>query len=380
MIKILFMIPNLSDGGAEKVLRNLVNNLDQSKFEITVQTINEDDADKYLAKGIHYKAINRCKTKIGKKIFNLWYRFTTEFGLTYPLYIKDDYDIEVAYLECGATKILASSTNKKAVKLAWVHCDFSKRDGFAEYSKKMAKYYGSYDKVVCVSEDVKKSFHSLYGVHVSSIVLHNVIEEDVIYLKSKERINLNVDESAKKLVAVGRLAKEKNYSNLIETCYKLKKDGYNFKLFILGEGPERESLQKLISERHLENRVELLGFNDNPYPYIKASDFVVCSSLYEGISTVVIEGLILGKTIITTPCSGMQELLGNSQYGVIAQDTPDGLYQSIRRIFDSPELEKHYVEEAKKRGKDFHKNKVIKETSEFFLSELSKKRDVVLEK
>lgn len=380
MIKILFLIPNLSDGGAEKVLRNLVNNLDQSKFDITVQTIDEDDADKYLAKGIRYKAINRCKTKIGKKIFNLWFRFTAEFGLTYPLYIKDDYDIEVAYLECGATKILASSTNKKAVKLAWVHCDLTKKERYADSVPKTKKYYDSYDKVVCVSEDVRKSFYKLYGADVQSAVLHNVIDEDEIFAKAEEKIDFNICESGKTLVAVGRLTWQKNFERLIKTCYKLNIDGYNFKLFILGEGPERENLERLISDRHLEDIVKLVGFKDNPYPYIKAADFVICSSRYEGISTVATEGLILGKPVITTPCTGMKELLGDSQYGVIAQDTPDGLYQSIRRIFDSPELEKHYVEEAKKRGKDFHKNKVIKETSEFFLSELSKKRDVVLEK
>ena len=380
MIKILFMIPNLSDGGAEKVLRNLVNNLDQSKFEITVQTINEDDADKYLAKGIRYKAINRCKTKIGKKIFNLWFRFTAEIGLTYPLYIKDDYDIEVAYLECGATKILASSTNKKAVKLAWVHCDLTKKERYADSVPKTKKYYDSYDKVVCVSEDVKKSFHSLYGDNIPSVVLHNVIDEDEIFLKAEEKINLNSDVALKTFVAIGRLTWQKNFTHLIETCHKLNKSGYNFKLFILGDGPDRESLQKLISERHLENSVELLGFKDNPYPYIKASDFVVCSSRYEGISTVILESLILSTPVITTPCTGMKEIFGDFQCGMIAEDSTDGLYKCMCKVFDFPKLQNQYKIDATLRGKDFYKNKVIKETSEFFLSELSKKRDVVLEK
>lgn len=374
MLKILFLIPSLSSGGAEKVLRNLVNNLDQSKFDITVQTIDADDADKYLAKGIHYKAINRCKTKIGKKNFDLWFRFTAEFGLTYPLYIKDDYDIEVAYLECGATKVLASSTNKKAVKLAWVHCDLTKKEGLSNRISKMAKYYDSYDKVVCVSEDVRKSFYKLYGADVQSAVLHNVIDEDEIFAKAEEKIDFNICESGKTLVAVGRLTWQKNFERLIETCYKLNIDGYNFKLFILGEGPERENLERLISDRHLEDIVKLLGFKNNPYPYIKAADFVICSSRYEGISTVAIEGLILGKPVITTPCTGMKELFGDSQCGMIAQDTPDGLYQSIRRIFDSPELEKQYVAEAKKRGKEFFKHNIIEETSNFFMNQLSEKK------
>ena len=373
MIKILFVIPGLSAGGAEKVLRNLVNNLDQSKFDITVQTIDKEDADKYLTSGIHYKAINRCKSKIGKKIFNLWFRFCAEFGLAYPLFIKDDYDIEIAYLECGATKIIASSTNKKALKLAWVHCDLTKKEGFSGSASKTKKYYNSYDKVVCVSQDVRKSFQSLYGKDIQSEVLHNVIDEDEIFAKAEEKIDVNTNESEKVLVAVGRLAWEKNFVHLIETCYKLNKEGYKFKLFILGEGPERENLEKLISERHLENIVELVGFKDNPYPYMKAADFIVCSSRYEGISTVVTEGLILGKPIITTPCSGMRELFGDYQCGIIAEDSSDGLYECFRKIFDSSELEKHYAEEAEKRGEFFSKKKVIEETSKFFITELSEK-------
>ena len=114
MTKILFFIDTVTGGGAEKVLRTLVNNMDQKKFEITVQTIDEADPAVYLVPGIRYKAINRCKSGLGKKLFSYWVRLCAELKWLYPLYIRDDYDIEVAYLECGPTKILAGSTNKKA--------------------------------------------------------------------------------------------------------------------------------------------------------------------------------------------------------------------------------------------------------------------------
>ena len=136
MIKILFFIDTLAGGGAEKVLRTLVNNMDQSKFSITVQTLEEVNPHEYLVPGIRYKAINRCKTAFGKKLFHFWIRLCAELKWLYPLYIRDDYDIEVAYLECGPTKILAGSTNKKALKLAWVHCDLIKKEGIAAQAEK----------------------------------------------------------------------------------------------------------------------------------------------------------------------------------------------------------------------------------------------------
>ena len=111
MINILFFIDTLTGGGAEKVLRTLVNNMDQSEFRITVQTLEEVDSQEYLVPRIRYKAINRSKTAWGKRLVHFWLRVCAELNWLFPLYIKDDFDIEVAYLECGPTKFLAGSTN-----------------------------------------------------------------------------------------------------------------------------------------------------------------------------------------------------------------------------------------------------------------------------
>lgn len=368
MIKILFFIPRLSEGGAEKVLRNLVNNMDQSKFDITVQTVDDCDHKKYLSDGIHYKSINRCKTKFGKKLMNYWYRFCTEFKLTYPLYIKDDYDIEVAYLECGATKVMAASTNKNALKLAWVHCDLQKK-GITD--DRYGRYYSEFDKVVCVSQDVKKSFDKLFGEYAESVVLYNVIDEDEILKKASDTVEWNCKPEQKRLLAVGRLTKQKNFAYLIDVCGKLRDDGYKFHLNILGDGPEKENLEQKIKKLNLQRFVELKGFTDNPYPWIKSAEIILCSSIYEGISTVIQESLILGKAVVTAPCTGMKELLGDSDYGLITDDTEDGLYKGIRTIIDSPELEKKYADVARNRGYDFYKEKVITETEDFFMSRLS---------
>lgn len=374
MIKVLFFIPGLSEGGAEKVLCNLVNNMDQSKFDITVQTVYKFEPKKYLADGIKYKSIIKCKTQIGRKIMDYWYRFCTEFKLTYPLYIKDNYDIEVAYLECGATKAMAASTNKRALKLAWVHCDLKRKGVTAE---KIGKYYSKYDKVVCVSKDVKKSFDEIYGLYAESVVLYNIIDEDEIFKKaSAETVKWGNKPGQKKLLAVGRLTKQKNFEYLIYTCGKLWDSGYQFQLKILGEGPERANLDQQIKRLHLEDQVELKGFTSNPYPWMKAADMIVCSSRYEGISTVVQEALILGKPVVTTPCTGMEELLGESEFGVIAEASDDGLYRGLKEIFDKPEQMEHYAYAARERSKEFVKRRIIKETEKFFMHELEYKREL----
>lgn len=372
MIKILFFMDTLSGGGAEKVLQTLVNNMDQQEFDITVHTLNEVDPTRYLAPGIRYKAVNRCKTAWGRKLFSYWLRLCAELKWLYPLYMKDDYDIEVAYLECGPTKILAGSTNKKALKLAWVHCELEKKEGIAAQAERLKTYYKAYDKAVCVSENVKESFARLFGDNPEAAVLHNVIDETEILAKA-DAFEVSQTEGTT-LVAVGRLTNQKGFDRLLEACSLLKRDGYVFYLRILGEGPERPNLEEQIRREKLENCVELLGFQNNPYPYLKAADLAVCSSRYEGLSTAVTEALILGKPVVTTPCTGMEELLGDSEYGLITGDSVEGIYLGIRKMLDEPKLVECYAQAAARRGKEFSKEMVLTQTERFFQSELEKKR------
>lgn len=366
MIKILFFIPGLSEGGAEKVLCNLVNNMDQSKFDITVQTLDLYDPGQYLAPGIHYKAINRRKTGWGRKLFSYWFRFCAEFKLAYRFFVKGKYDIEVAYLETIATKIIAQSVNKKAVKLAWVHCDLSQKAGVMDNVEKMKKQYQKFDRVVCVSQGVLTGFQKVFGTDFKTVVVNNVIDEEEILQKAEEPIKWDCKNHEKRLLAVGRLSSEKNFKYLIDSCAKLRDAGYSFQLIILGEGPERPKLECQIRASGLCDCIKLYGFCQNPYPYMKKADVIVCSSIYEGISTVVLEALILGKSVITTPCGGMKELLGDSEYGMIADDGDNGLYQCMEKFLSDPMLKRQNEVQAKIRAEKFSKSNVLSGTETMF--------------
>lgn len=361
MIKILFFMDTLSAGGAEKVLCTLVNNMDQQKFEITVQTLNEVDPKGFLVPGIRYKAINRCKTVLGRKLYSYWLRLCAELKWIYPLYIKDDYDIEVAYLECGPTKMLASSTNKKAVKLAWVHCDLAQKG--LENSEKQQKIYACYNKIVSVSQNVANSFIRQFGFGHDVCVMYNTIDETEIMDKATA---FPIYNELFTFVSVGRLAHQKGFDRLLDACVLLKKDGAAFQLQILGTGSEQKNLEKQIAENGLTGTVQLLGFQENPYPYICSADTVVCSSRYEGLSTAVTEALILGKSIVTTPCTGMDELLGNNDFGLITEDSVEGIYRGMKRMLEEPKLRSLYAARAAVRGRDFSKNKLVKKTEQFF--------------
>ncbi len=366
MIKILFFIENLSAGGAEKVLQNLVNNMDKEKFDITVQTVWKENPEEYLNENIRYKYIYPCYSKLN----NYKYRLGALLKTIYPLHIKDDYDIEVAYLECGATKVISTSTNKKAKKIAWVHCDLSKKvSNISEFKKKSEKWYKKFHKVVCVSNDVEKSFKSIYGNAFDTEVIYNVIDDSSIREKADENISdFSFDEKIPTIVSVGRLSTEKRFDRLIETHKILLDEGILNKLLIIGEGDERQALEQIIKASGVQETVSLLGFKSNPYPYIKNADLLACSSDYEGFSSFVAEGLILGKAIVTTECNGMEELLGSSQYGIITDYDAKALSEGIKKLLADNNLKEEYERNATERGKAFSVEASVKKTEEFFLS------------
>ena len=361
MIKILFFIETLEGGGAEKVLRNLVNNMDQSRFDITVETVWPCDFDKYLVEGIKHKSMYSGKNRINA----LRYRFEAETGLAYKLHIAGDYDIECAYLEMGATKIMAASTNKKAKKLAWVHCDLKMAiHDPVRFAEKTRAYYAKFDKAVCVSESVKQSFIELFGDTVPAEVVYNTIDDSEI--RRKAALPTDIEKQGFTVVSLGRLTGQKGYDRLLKAHKRLIDEGFDYELHILGEGPDRASLEQYIGDNGLNDSVKLPGFIDNPYPFMREADMLVCSSRFEGFSTFVTEGVILGKPIVTTDCTGMRELLGNSEYGLICENNEDGIYEGMKKLLSDEELRNSYAERSAQRGRDFSASSLAKKTEEFF--------------
>ena len=363
MIKILFFIETLEGGGAEKVLRDLVNHMDQTKFAITVQTVWPCDSSKLLAPGIRYKTTYREKNKLNQQR----YRVEAELGILYQLHIKDDYDIECAYLEMGPTKVMAASTNKKAKKLAWVHCDLTKAVGDpSAYARKTASWYAKYDQVVCVSKNVKETFDALYQHCFPSYVLYNVIDDASIMEKAGLLPEMNIGKHRLTVLSLGRLTEQKNYLRLLKAHKRLLDEGIPHDLWIFGEGPQRRMLEQYIEEHDLKNSVLLPGFLENPYPYMKEADLLACSSNYEGFSTFLTEGLILGKPIITTIVTGVREQMGDSEFALVVDNNDEAFYQGLKKMLCDDSLRKDFAAKAERHGHQFTAEELTNKNERYF--------------
>lgn len=359
--KVLFLIPNLAHGGAEKVLVNLVNNIDKSKFDVTLQTLFDIGVNKeYLHENVKY--IAGCKVLI-KGYTHLLKLFSPE--KLYKHYIKDDYDIVVSYLEGPTARIVSGCTNPNTKTVSWIHIEQNTKaaiqTGFRDYEEAV-KLYQNYDRFVCVSNTVRESVKSVIGISCPIDVLYNTNESDLIVKKANEKIvDVTFDKDVYNLVSVAKIVPSKGYDRLMKIHKKLLDDGIKNHIYILGIGEEQEEYEKYLKDNHLEDTFTFLGFRDNPYKYVKNADLYVCSSRREGFSTAVTEALIVGTPVVSTNCSGAYELLGdNNEYGIVTENDEDALYDGIKKMLTEENLLQHYKEQAIVRGRRFSTEKTVK--------------------
>jgi len=351
MIRILFLLPNLGGGGAERVLVNLVNHMDQDKFEITVQTLFSGGVNRELLhEKIRYLE-GHFPLKRGQRIF---IKLIPPRSL-FRRYIKEHYDVMVAYMHGAATKVIAGSPRGQK-KIAWLHSetyDASLRSFF--FSRRaMMQSLTRYHAVVGVSKTIIESFRKRTGITEHTHVRYNTNDVERVVRLSRETPELPFLCGEEPVVCtVGNLRFVKGYDRLLRVCKRLFDEGKLFKLIIIGEGKERKSLQKYINKNQMGNRIFLLGFQANPYSYLRNSDFFICSSRFEGLSTAVSEAMILGIPVVSTEVSGAKEILGgSSEYGLIVGNTEEALYEGVKRFLSEEELIKQYKAAAIRR-KDF---------------------------
>ena len=168
------------------------------------------------------------------------------------------------------------------------------------------------------------------------------------------------------MLSVGRYTPAKNYMRLLRTHKRLLDEGLEHNLWILGDGPERPMLEQYVAENRLQDTVSMPGFMENPYPFMREADLLVCSSIFEGYSTFMTEGVILGKPIVTTDVSGMRELLGDSEYGLIVENDDECFTNGLRKMLADAAIRAEYAAKAAERGKAFSAAALTKNTELFF--------------
>ena len=371
--KILFLIPNLKHGGAEKVLVNLVNNMDADKYDITVQTLFDEGVHKKeLLPHIHYKSFLKRGFRGNSYMFKC---LTATFW--WSRIAKEHYDIAVSYLEGPTARVLSGCSDEKTKLVSWLHIELNSpvlaAQGFRNI-REARNAYERFDRIIAVSQNVRECFAGSLRVSRPIRVLYNTNETEKIQSMAKKTPQSDefVVDHIPTVISVAKLMKSKGFDRLIEVHRRLIAEGIEHRIFILGIGEEQASLEKKIREYGVEQSFVLLGYDENPYQYVSKADLYVCSSRREGFSTAVTEALIVGTPVVSTDCSGAKELLGeNNEYGLVVENSTEGIYEGMKKLLKNPELLKHYKKQAKIRGGYFSREKTVKAVEEM-LEELVK--------
>lgn len=373
MKKVLFLIHDLGQGGAEKVLVNLVNNMDDSKFDVTVMTLFDYGVNRqFLSSKVKYKTW--CSKMIPGNS-HLMKLISPE--KLHRLIIKEHYDIEIAYLEGPCARVISGCTDNSTKLISWIHSEQkTSREAALSFrnEEEAEKCYNRFQKIVCVSEKVRKSFINSLKIKTSVEVYYNTNESEKILRLASENIEENnFNKNEIKLIGVGKLHENKGFDRLLKIVKQLRNENYAIHLYILGCGPMKNQLEQYIQNNNLNEIVTLLGYQTNPYKYVARCDLFVCSSHAEGFSTAATEALIVGTPVCTVQVAGMTEMLGeHNEYGIVTENNDISLYQGIKEILDSPKLLTYYKTQAEIRGKSFSTENTVMAVEEMLIALLEK--------
>ena len=365
----MFFHFDLGVGGAENVLINLLNNLDSRKYDVTLLLLfNHGVRLNNLAPYINLKYVFNFKPFKG--ISHVLKLFSPQW--LHKCFVRDTYDCEIAYLEDIPTRIIGGCRNKDTKCYAWVHTAFKDRSSILHSyrsEKEMQNCYKRFDGVAFVSRTALDVFKDLVHLENANLqVVNNVLDIEHIIDLSKEDVTIDCKDKIN-FCSVGRLIALKSYTRLIRVLGTLYKEGIkDWHFYLLGQGEEKEILDGMILEFRLDKNITMLGFDPNPYRYVSKMDFFVCSSLYEGYSTAVSESIILHTPVITTDCSGMAEIFGDSGCGMIVENSDEALLNGMRCMLTDMALVKQMKACAVERSTFFSTERCIKQFEDFIES------------
>lgn len=356
--KVLFVIDSLDAGGAEKALCDLTDKLDYDKYDVSVKALyNEGIYIERLNPKITYSHIIK-KPGIWKK--RAFYRLVKYLPskLLYQLTAGGDYDAEIAFHELLSTKIISGS-DKSSLKAAWIHTNIFSDDSNNQMFKSrvgLIKGYDAFDKIICVSDNIKKVFEDKTKLYQKTETIYNPIDIKKITALSEEPCDLIKKEGGFLIVSVGRLETVKGYHKLLRAFRTLKQKHGNAELWLIGDGSEKESYNKFISENGLEESVRILGFKENPYKYMKQADVFISASSVEGFSLAVAEALSLDLPVISTSTDGPKEILDNGKYGMLIPCGEEDIAAALENVLTDKALLNDLKNKSAERKKYFEKS------------------------
>ena len=383
--KILFYTSGVGLGGVEKVVLEVLKEIDKSKFDIklALQYENENLFENEIPKEVNYKYMLPQKI-IDKSLYfrerkkNIFYKILYSFMLSYEKYIikknylefSKDREIVIDFKSGDFLKLINLENGTEKKRVCWLHSEITKLNKYEKRKKFLRENLNKCDKVVCICEDMKNGvIKEISELEEKLEVIYNPFDIEKIKIKSNDYSEIKAEE--KKLlednyiIMVSRLDNiQKDFDAIIKAFKIVTQKRKDIKLYLLGDGPDREKIENMIKDENLQEYIKLLGVKKNPYSWIKGSKLLVHSSRYEGFGLVLVEALILGKVVISSNCKvGPREILDNGKYGSLVEvGDYNSMAQEILELLQENSIKRErYLTNINESIERFDKKNIIKQ-------------------
>lgn len=366
--RIIFFIPSLVGGGAERVLSHLVNYLDRDKYDILLVLFeNTQDYGINLGSDTNTICLNKKSRwdffKLIFKIKKIMYNYNPNAVISFLNYAN--ILVILANLFCKMKfNVLISERNYPSEYLSKARLRYLKK-WLTMFTYRRA------NKIIAVSKSINRRLVEDYGVESERVkTIYNPLLLKQIKVKSQEKVEHPFfrDEDAQVIIGVGRLAEQKRFDNLLKAFSLVRKEQDKACLIILGKGELQAKLENLALDLKISNWIDFVGFKPNPYAWIAKANIFVLSSDDEGFPNVLLEAMACGTPVISTDCpSGPNEIIANGKNGVLVPTGNEkALAKAIITLLKDGNLRKKYSMESKKKAEDFRIDKILSQYERLF--------------
>lgn len=360
--QLLFIIPSLCSGGAEKSLITLLTLIDYSTYDVDLFVFRKeglflsnvpkqvniiDGGEGYSlfdGSAAGYIKANLKKLRFDNIINRIKYSKALAAGDRTKIWKslkkalptnQKHYDAAIGYLE-GNTIYYCVDCVDADKKIGYIHSDYSKlgldKNFDVEFFKKL-------NALVGVSEQCKTVLTEQFPAISHNIcVIENITSPTVLQQLSADCIPEYKSCDYPIILTVGRISSPKGYDIAVDAAEILDKSGVGFKWFSIGNGELRTQIEEKIKEKNLEEKFILLGERANPYPYIKGCDIYVQPSYYEGKSIAIDEAKCFAKPIVATKFSTVFDQLADNETAVLAEIDAQSVAEKIMLLIDDKKL------------------------------------------
>lgn len=365
--KVLVFVPYLTQGGAQRVVINLLKAMATDKFDVSLVIVSKKKAVFVDHIPLKVRLIDMDKKNAKSSIFAFSRVLRTE-----------NPDIILSHMDYGniITWIALKLSMVQAELVITEHSTLSKTNRSGWFKILMKKVYPRVTQVVAVSTGVAKDLISELRLDPNKVqTIYNPIVDNDLKKCSEQGVDPVLSEEGTEpyILAAGGLKEAKDYPTLLK-AFKIVRDRINIRLLILGEGHLKEELEKLAKRLEVQSDVRFLGFQKNPYVYMRHADLLVLSSAWEGFGNVLVEAMACECPVVSTDCmSGPREILKDGECGLLVPvGDQKALAEAMLRVSTDRKLSKKLKTLGYERAKDFEIEKIAEKYENLFYNILTK--------